>query len=55
MAEKSRVRVCKMKVTLPEYGPFKATPLPGEKSNCEVVLKKINPIRGVFWRKHLED
>jgi hypothetical protein len=45
---------CKFDVEVDDDGEFKITKLKNP-NRCKAVLKKINPVRGTFWRLHLSE
>lgn len=43
---------CTGKIEISDDGEFKLKDL---SKSCKVVLKKINPVRGTFWKLHIPE
>ena len=50
--KKKNPNQCTGKITIETNGDFSWTP--SDMKVCEATLKKINPVRGIFWGNHIK-
>jgi hypothetical protein len=52
---KEKKKSCELHVKLPEYGDWSAKVIKGHEAGCTTTLKKMNPVRGTYWKRHIKE